>query len=132
MVNMVKTIAEKYADTIWNQKDLQVIDQLLHPEIVIHSLFGKYQGRQAMRDVVQAWLKAFPDLAVTTLSTLTEVDKVMIQWKAQGTHQGAFKGIQPTGKPVHYEGVTIYRIQDQQIIEYWAYLDMQYLFHQIR
>lgn len=129
---MVKTIAENYAEAIWNQKDLHVIDQLLHPEIVIHSLLGKFQGRQAMKDVVQAWLEAFPDLAVTTLSTLTEVDKVMIQWKAQGTHQGVFKGIQPTGKPVHYEGVTIYRIQEQKIIEYWAYLDMHYLFHQIR
>lgn len=129
---MNKALAEQYAHTIWNQKDILIIDQLLHPEIVIHSLLGKFYGRQAMKDVVQAWLDAFPDLVVTTLSILAETDKVMIQWKAQGTHQGVFKGIQPTGKPVNYEGVTIYRIQSQQIVEYWAYLDMQYLFHQIR
>jgi len=32
---------------------------------------------------------------------------------------------------VSYSGVTVYRIKNGQIIEYWAYLDMQYMLSQI-
>ena len=84
-----------------------------------------------MQEVVQAWLKGFPDLSVKNELVISENDLVSIQWRAKGTHRGEFKGKSPTGKPVSYSGVTVYRIKNGQIIEYWAYLDMQHLFSQI-
>lgn len=81
--------------------------------------------------MVQAWLKGFPDLSVKNELIISENDLVSIQWSAKGTHKGEFKGKKPTGKPVAYSGVTVYRIRNSQIIEYWAYLDMQYLLSQI-
>ncbi|MBA3604136.1 MAG: ester cyclase [Parachlamydiaceae bacterium] len=127
-----KSIAEEYAHRIWNKKDMSVIDDLLHPKIVIHSLLGDYQGTEPMKKVVEAWLNAFPDLVVKNNSVICEQDLVVIQWQAQGTHLWEFKGIQATGLPVAYEGVTIYKICTSKIIEYWAYLDMQHLLHQIK
>jgi len=127
-----KNIAEEYATKIWDNKDLSAINDLLDPTIVIHSLLGDYHGQEAMRKIVEAWLTAFPDLMVKNIATVCEKDLVVIQWKAKGTHKGEFKGIAPTGKPISYEGVTIYRIKDAKITEYSAYLDMQYLLNQIR
>lgn len=131
-VTTFKNIAEEYADRIWNKKDLSVIEDLLHPKITIHSLLGDYHGQDAMKNVVKAWLTGFPDLSVKNIATVCEGDLVVIQWQANGTHQGEFKNIKPTGKPVIYQGVTIYRINDNKITEYWAYLDMQHLLSQIR
>ena len=76
-------------------------------------------------------VKRFPDLRVDNDIIISENDLVSIQWQAQGTHHGEFKGKKPTGKPVAYSGVTVYRIKDNKIIEYWAYLDMQHLLSQI-
>lgn len=127
----VKQIAESYAHRVWDNKDLQAIDELLHEECIIHSLLGSFHGKEHMKNVVQAWLTAFPDLTVTNISVISENDLAMIQWKANGTHRGEFKGIEPTGKPIHYQGVTIYRIFEAKIKEYWAYLDMQHIIKQI-
>lgn len=62
---------------------------------------------------------------------IAENDLVSIQWSATGTHSGEFKGKSPSGKSVSYCGATVYRIKNSQIIEYWAYLDMQHLLNQI-
>mgnify|MGYP000535288147 CR=1 FL=1 len=127
----VKEIAEKYAHEVWNEKKLSAIDQFIDKDVVIHSLLGDYHGQEAMKDVVRAWLTGLPDMIVTNDAVLVDKDVVTIQWHAKGTHAGIFKGINPTGKKVSYSGVTIYRIKDDKIIEYWAYLDMQTLINQI-
>jgi predicted ester cyclase len=126
-----KSIAEEYACRIWDKKDLSVIKDLVHPEAVIHSLYGYYHGPVAMEKVVGDWLNAFPDLVVHNKAVVCENEIVVIQWEAKGTHKGEFKNIMPTGRPVDYKGVTIYKIKENQISEYWAYLDMQHLLNQI-
>lgn len=127
----IKTIAEEYANKIWNDKDISTVDKLVHQDVVIHSLLGDFHGTKAMKDVVQVWLKGFPDLQIYNDIVISENDIVSIQWRANGTHHGEFKGRQPTGKSFSYSGVTVYRIKNNQIIEYWAYLDMQHLLSQI-
>ena len=126
-----KKIAEEYANSVWNEKKLGIIDQLIDQNVLIHSLLGDFHGIEAMKEVVQAWLKAFPDLHVHNELIFSEDDLVSIQWIAKGTHKGEFKGRNPTGKAVAYSGVTVYRIKNGKIIEYWAYLDMQHLLNQI-
>ena len=128
---MIKEIAEQYANAVWNEKDLSAIDRLIDPSAVIHSLLGNFHGPKDMRKMVQAWLTGFPDLRVRNLATLLDDDRVAIQWEAQGTHQGEFKSLAPSGRSVSYSGVTIYQIRNGKIIEYWAYLDMQHLLNQI-
>jgi predicted ester cyclase len=125
-------IAKTYARRIWDDKDLSAIDEFIHPKCVIHSLLGDFHGPDFMKKVVQAWLIGFPDLTVKNTSILCEEDMVVIYWQAQGSHQGDFKGIKPTGKQVFYTGVTIYRLKQSKITEYWVYLNMQQLINQIK
>jgi len=126
-----KAIAEVYAHRIWDDKDLSAINELLDQKCIIHSSLGDFHGPESMEKVVQAWLIGFPNLAVKNTAVICDKDLVVLQWQAQGTHQGEFKGIKPTGKLVSYAGVTIYRISQSKISEYWSYLDMQYLLKQI-
>lgn len=130
-VARAKEIAEEYANKVWNDQDLGCVDKYIAPETVIHSLLGDFHGPQAMKEVVQAWLKGFPDMRVQNDHIIAEQDRVVIQWQVQATHRGEFKGIKPSGKAVHYSGVTIYRVKNEKIVEYWAYIDMQHLLSQI-
>lgn len=126
-----KMVAESYAHRIWDEKDLSAVDDLLHQKIVIHSLLGDFHGPESMKKVVLAWLFGFPDLTVKNTAVICDQDLVAIHWQARGSHQGEFKGLKPTGKDVSYAGVTIYRVNEAKIIEYWAYIDMQHLLKQI-
>jgi steroid delta-isomerase-like uncharacterized protein len=128
---MIKRIAVEYAEGIWNQKNLEFIPKFLDKEIIIHSLHGDFRGQKAMQEVVEAWLHGFPDLEVENERVISEDDTVMIQWKAKGTHLGEFKGNSASGKKIMYGGVTIYRLKNAKIIEYWAYVDLQHLMNQI-
>jgi steroid delta-isomerase-like uncharacterized protein len=126
-----KEIAEKYTNQIWNKKEISAIDTFVDEQVIIHSVLGDYQGTKAMKEVVQAWLTGFPDLRVHNDIIIGENDLVSIQWQAKGTHNGEFKGIKPTGKHVSYSGVTLYRIKNDKIIEYWTYIDINHLLNQI-
>ncbi len=50
---------------------------------------------------------------------------------ARGTHQGAFQGIPPTGLHVAWEGISILRIADGQIVDRWFHADVLGLRQQI-
>lgn len=126
-----QSIAISYAQRVWEDKDFEAIDDLIDPSCVIHSLLGDFYGPASMKTVVTAWLVGFPNLKVNNLSVISERDLVVIQWRAQGTHTGIFKKIQPTGRTVDYSGVTVYRIHHAKIIEYWAYIDMKSLLDQL-
>jgi predicted ester cyclase len=114
------------------KKDLAAIDELLDAKILIHSRLGNFTGRDSMKKIVGSWMIGFPDLTVDHMAVVCENDRVFIQWKAQGTHVGEFKGIAATNRKIHYEGVTIYRINMGKIVEYWSYPDMQHLLEQLR
>ncbi len=129
--NSAKSVAEEYAHRVWDDKDLKAIDDLVDSNAFIHSLLGDFHGPASMKTVVQAWLKGFPDLHVSNDLMICENDLVSIQWRANGTHLGEFKGKNPTKKTVSYSGATVYRIKDGKIVEYWAYLDMQHLLNQL-
>lgn len=126
-----KTIAESYANRLWNDKDINVIDELMGQNVVIHSLLGDFHGIKGMKNIAKVWLHGFGDLHVHNDIVIGENDLVSIQWRVHATHTGEFKGIEPTGKSVAYSGVTVYRIQEGKIIEYWAYIDMQHLLQQM-
>lgn len=129
--NVAKSIAQDYMERTWNRKDLMAIHEYLDDSIIIHSLLGDFSGIQAMKEIVQVWLKGFPDLRVNHENILADNDLVSIQWNASGTHLGEFKEKKPTQKRVFYRGSTVFRIISGKIVEYWAYVDMQHLFNQM-
>lgn len=127
----VKKVAQTYAKRIWDEQDLIAIDDLIDPKCIIHSSLGDFEGPEKMKKVIDSWLTGFPDLSVRNLAIISEKDLAIIQWEAKGTHLGEFKAVKPTKKQVVYSGVTIYRIANGKIVEYWAYLDMNHILSQI-
>ncbi len=126
-----KRVAVAFTHRLWNEKQLKAIDDFLHPNCVIHNLFGDFHGTEYMKKVVPIWLSGFPDLVIENNAVICEGDLVAIHWEANGPHQGEFRGIKPTGKMISYSGVSLYRIGDGKISECWNYFDMQQLLNQI-
>jgi len=66
---------------------------------------------------------AFPDLAVEVDTLVADDEQVAMAYRISGTHDGAFQGIAPTGKPVEIRGMQIAKFRDGQIVERWGSSD---------
>jgi predicted ester cyclase len=65
---------------------------------------GQAPGPEGYRQVVTAIRDAFPYLRLTVGDILAEGDKVAFRYTMEGTHQGGFMGMPPTGKPFSVGG----------------------------
>ena len=85
---------------------------------------GKFTGPDGLKQFVQIYRGAFPDVRITINDQIAEGDKVVTRWTATGTHKGQLMGIAPTNKHATVTGVDIDRYQDGKVVEAWASYDM--------
>lgn len=74
---------------------------------------------------------AFPDTSVEIVHLLGENDMVTVHFRATGTHQGRFQGIEPTGNRVEVTGMAIKRLHNGKIVEEWQIFDALGLLRQL-
>ena len=67
---------------------------------------------------------AFPDGHFTVEDQIAEGNKVVVRYRFEGTHLGAFQGMPPTHKQIGYSAILIYRIADDKVAEQWTELDL--------
>lgn len=126
-----KAIIERFAEELWQKRNVDIIDELFHEDAIIHSPFNILQGRPSMREIAERWLEAFPDLEITCHDMICEGDKVVCRWTAHGTHMGGFFDTTPTHQEITYSGVTTFEIQEGKVAEYWALVDMHAILSQL-
>ena len=51
------------------------------------------------------------------MELLAEADQVMVYWTNQGTQTGPFRGVPAAGRVIREAAISIYRIQQGQIVE---------------
>ena len=73
-------------------------------------------GREAVREMLLRYWKAFPDLRFTVRSTVAEGNRIAISWLAEGTQQGPIMNIPPTGRKVEIRGVSIIDVKDGLVV----------------
>jgi steroid delta-isomerase-like uncharacterized protein len=120
-----KAIERRLLDEVFNQGNLDLIDELVASDFVGHGTAaeGGDQGREAYKQFVIQMRTAFPDLRITIEDQIAEDDKVVTRWRARGTHTGVFQGIPPTGRSGEMSGVTIDRIANGKLVECWSNTD---------
>src|ERR1700737_2488384 len=129
-----KALARRALEEIWNQGKLTVIDELTASNATFHDPNvpgGKFTGPEGVKQFVQIYRTAFPDVRVTINDQIAEGDKVVSRWTATGTHKGELMGIAPTGKPTTVTGCDIAQYQNGKLVEAWATYDMLGMLQQL-
>ena len=116
-------IARRWHEDVITNHDLTVLDEILAPDAPLDS--ATFTDNPGPRAVLGALLSGFPDVQHTVEAVITEGDLVVIRYRATGTHAGEFQGYAPTGKPVTWTGINIYRIECGRIAEIWSEVDAQ-------
>lgn len=123
----------------FNNGHVDILDEVFAPDYVAHFPGAEpVEGRDAAKQLVGAFMDAFPDLQFTIEDQIAEGDKVATRWSANGTHQGEFRGfppkthgVPPSGNHVHFSATDIYRIVDGQVAEEWNTLEQLDVMQQI-
>jgi steroid delta-isomerase-like uncharacterized protein len=134
MSDQNKALARRSIEEIWNRGNLAVINELVAPNATFHDASvpgGKFTGPEGMKQFVQIYREAFPDVRLTINDQVAEGDKVVTRWTATGTHKGQLMGIAPTGKHATVTGVDIDRYENGKVVEGWASYDMLGMLQQL-
>jgi|SRR5579859_433930 len=114
-----KAIIRRVIAEIINQGKLDVIDELFAPDFVDRSTEEQAPGPEGVRQFVSAMRADFPDLAIRIDDLIAEGDKVVIRTTWQGTHQGGYAGVAPTGRQIKRTMIQIFRLADGRLVEEW-------------
>ena len=128
-----KAIVRRVNDEVWNQGQLDVIDELIADDFVATIVGAPEQirGPQGFREFVVMYRTAFPDLRITVDEQVAEGETVVTRWTANGTNEGELMGIPATGKQATTAGININRISGGKLVEGWGLFDQLGLLQQI-
>lgn len=117
-----KAIALRYHNEIFQEGLLEVADEILSPDFIIHNpLLPEILrlGPEGVKKYASALIVAVPDRKLTQHEILAIEDKVMIRWTNSGTNVGYLFGNSLTGKPYVATGFDLFRISNGKIAELW-------------
>jgi steroid delta-isomerase-like uncharacterized protein len=127
-----KATVRRMLKQVWNERRVDLIDEFFTEDIVSHIVgFPSSSGLEEAREGLTQNLNAFPDQQLTIEDEIAEGDKVVVSWTARGTHKGDIYGIPATGKHFTNSGMTIYRLVNAKIAEFWFIGDNMGLMQQL-
>jgi len=126
-----KALVRRFEEAVWNERNPSRVDEFFAPSHLFRAGGSPPLDRAGHRQMIAHFQEAFPDGRNTSEELLAEGDKVVQRWTFRGTHQGAFQGIPPTGRPVTLTGISIWRVDGGTIVESWHELDTLGLLQQL-
>lgn len=125
-----KEIVRRYYEEALNEERYDLLDELIATDVVNHDPLSdetltpeEARGFEGFRRHVEVFHEAFPDGTVTIDDIIAEGDTVAARFTVEGTHEGRFGGIEPTGNRISGTSMVFYRIEDGKIVERWLESD---------
>ena len=132
MLEENKSLIRRWVEEVVNARNLALMDELVAPRYAFYvASRATPADRESHKQLLSTFLGAFPDLRRNIEEMVGEGNKVVERWTDTGTHQGEFQGLAPTGKKISYAGITLWRIDDGQIVENRTVQDFMGLMQQL-
>jgi steroid delta-isomerase-like uncharacterized protein len=105
--------------------NLDAVEEIVSSDYVSYEpTSGEVRGIEGARQFAANYRQAFPDLENIVEDMVAEGDKVVVRFRARGTHEGETEAFgPPTGKRMDITGITIKRVADGKIAEAWTNFD---------
>ncbi len=115
---LVRRLIEANANT-----DLDMLDKLLAPDFVDHSLVpGQEPGREGFKQQIAEEHAIFSNIRINIEDQVAaEGDKVITRLTRKRIHdRGEFMGVAPTGMEFRSSAIVMHRIVGGKIVEEWS------------
>ena len=112
---------------LWNSGDLDRIPEIYAQNFVAHMPKGweksEFAGFDGIREAILRVRNAFSDWREDVRDIIVEGDKVVTRYRSTGTHTGQFLGLEPTGRKIVIDEISIYHLRDHRVVEQWCLTD---------
>jgi steroid delta-isomerase-like uncharacterized protein len=116
-------VARGIFEELFNKGKLDFVDKNYDPSFQGHETLLEDYGRDQLKKHVQMYRSAFPDLSLNINEVVAAGEKVLLRWRAKGTHRGSFLGKAPTGTTMDVQGISVLTFRNGKIIEEWTQWD---------
>nr|WP_168500432.1 ester cyclase [Streptomyces sp. RLB1-33]QIY76296.1 ester cyclase [Streptomyces sp. RLB1-33] len=129
MADNHRELVQRFVDMI-NAHDVSTMGEHTAPGHIDHNPVVE-DGIEANTAFWEQIFAAFPDVKVVTHDLVVEGDRIAGRFEYSGTHQGTFFGVEATGRPLNFQSIDFWRVEDGLLAEHWDQLDMAGLFRQL-
>jgi steroid delta-isomerase-like uncharacterized protein len=98
----------------WVRRDVSLLTDLHAEDGTVETPFGggMSRGRDAIRKVYEAFIRAFPDVTLAYDPPLIDGDRVVLIARLSGTDRGGLMGLPPTGRRFDIPCVLLFDLKD--------------------
>jgi len=119
-----KAVIRRMFDDFFKQGNLAAADDFIAPNIIYHPFPPTFPtGPDGFRFVFKMLSSSFPDQCIAIDDIIAEDDKVVVRSTFSGTQTGPLMGFAPTGKHCTQSQISIFRLANGKVIEYWFNAD---------
>ena len=112
--------------------NLDDLSEVMHEDFVEQvPAPGQGPGREGFRRYMQYMYTAFPDLSWRMVDQVSEDNKVASLHVWEGTHDGTYEGMAPTGRHVRVAAMTMDYLRDGKLAESRIVMDVVSLLQQL-
>jgi predicted ester cyclase len=122
-----KETVRKYFHEVLDQGKVQLIEQLFHPDCVMHRPGGSVAGIDAVRRVAARRKETFSQFETQIHDLFGSGDRLVARLSHRGVGGGLWRSRlgnhDVSGKTVTWNAIAIFRFENRQIIEEWVTRD---------
>ncbi len=112
-----KKCIQEYLTNVMQDKSEEMID--------------KYVDDPHLKGHIIVFETGLPGYQLIPQDIIAENNKVTVRFIAEGEHKGELFGVAPTGRKVKIDGIIIYELANNKIVNHWMQVDSVALMHQI-
>lgn len=120
-----EALVRRYFEAL-NDRDREAFRETMTEDFT----YGDIQSREEMIESDFRWLEAM-DLTWDVRAIHATGEFVTTRVRASGTHRGEILGLEPTGESFEVTAITVARVEDGRIAEWWAEWDFAGLLDRI-
>ncbi|HKW34865.1 MAG TPA: ester cyclase [Candidatus Acidoferrum sp.] len=129
-----KAVVRRNTEEVQGKGRFEIFEELFADDFVDHTAqpgTGMTPNKAGVRKLYASIREAFPDFHAEIHWQLADGDRVTTYKTYYGTHDGAFLGIAPTHRQIHFESVDVMRVQNGKITDHWGVGNLLSLMQQI-
>jgi steroid delta-isomerase-like uncharacterized protein len=118
-------IARVFHEEAINERNLDALQDILHPQVVHHAAGGypDVMTAEGVTSMMADFPAAFSELHYTIDFFVVQDDMVVERYTATGTQTGPLGDLPASGRTATWTGVNIFRIECGKIVEIWSEVD---------
>ena len=126
ILNHNKELIEAYFNRVWNNGELELLDDLIDEHYINHSPGGSaapVPGPAGLKPIIAAMRSGFPDLHYAIRDLVITEDKIVARVVMTATLLGKLWDLHPNGRRIEVSQINIEHVKNGKITDHWRLTD---------